>query len=62
MNKREQLLGVYQHKNIGYVPCFFTDFDFSKPTTINERAEQGGLDWFGVEWEYHFHDAADVDG
>ena len=52
MNKREQLLGVYQHKNIGYVPCFFTDFDFSKPTTINERAEQGGLDWFGVEWEY----------
>ena len=52
MTKREQLLGVYQHKNIGYVPCFFTDFDFSKPAEINERPEQGGLDWFGVEWEF----------
>ncbi len=52
MTKREQLLGVYQHKNIGYIPCFFTDFDFSKPAEINERPEQGGLDWFGVEWEF----------
>ena len=52
MTKREQLLGVYQHKNIGYVPCFFTDFDFSKPTEINERPEAGGFDWFGVEWEF----------
>ncbi len=52
MTKREQLLQVYQHKNIGYVPCFFTDFDFSKPAEINERPEQGGLDWFGVEWEF----------
>jgi len=52
VTKREQLLGVYQHKNIGYVPCFFTDFDFSKPAAINERPEQGGLDWFGVEWEF----------
>lgn len=52
MTKREQLLGVYQHKNIGYVPCFFTDFDFSKPAEINERPEAGGFDWFGVEWEF----------
>lgn len=52
MTKREQLLEVYRHKNIGYVPCFFTDFDFSKPAAINERPEQGGLDWFGVEWEF----------
>lgn len=52
MTKREQILQVYQHKNTGYVPCFFTDFDFSKPAAINERPEQGGLDWFGVEWEF----------
>lgn len=52
MTKREQLLEVYNHKNIGYVPCFFTDFDFSKPAEINERPENGGLDWFGVEWEF----------
>jgi uroporphyrinogen decarboxylase len=52
MTRREQLLEVYKHKNIGYVPCFFTDFDFSKPAEINERPEQGGTDWFGVEWEF----------
>lgn len=52
MTKREQLLEVYKHKNTGYVPCFFTDMDFSKPPEINERPEQGGLDWFGVEWEF----------
>ncbi len=52
MTKREQLLGVYAHKNIGYVPNFFTDFDFLKPETMNERAEAGGKDWFGVEWEF----------
>lgn len=52
MTKKEQLLQVYNHKNIGYVPCFFTDFDFLKPETMNERAEAGGKDWFGVEWEF----------
>ena len=52
MTKREQLLGVYAHKNIGYVPNFFTDFDFLKPETMNERAEAGGKDWFNVEWEF----------
>lgn len=52
MTKREQLLGVYAHKNIGYVPNFFTDFDFLKPETMDERAEAGGKDWFGVEWEF----------
>ena len=52
MTRREQLLQVYKHKNIGYVPCFFTDFDYLKPEAINERAEGGGFDWFGVEWEF----------
>lgn len=52
MTKREQLLGVYQHKNIGYIPCFFTDFDYSQPAIINERPQGSGLDWFGVEWEF----------
>lgn len=52
MTKREQLLGVYQHKNIGYVPCFFTDFDYSQPAIINERPQGSGTDWFGVEWEF----------
>lgn len=52
MTKREQILEVYKQKNTGYVPCFFTDMDFSKPPEINERAEAGGEDWFGVEWDY----------
>ena len=52
MTRREQLLQVYQQKNIGYVPCFYADFDFSRPEDINERREQGGTDWFGVEWEF----------
>lgn len=57
MTRREQLLEVYRHKNIGYVPCFFTDFDFLISPTINERPQVNeenrfGLDWFGVEWEY----------
>jgi uroporphyrinogen decarboxylase len=52
MNKHDQLMAVYRHKNTGYIPNFFTDFDFSKPPEINERAEQGGTDWFGVEWTF----------
>ena len=53
MNKHDQLLEVYRHKNTGYIPCFFTDFDFSKPAAINERPEgQSGKDWFGVDWTF----------
>ncbi len=52
MTRREQLLEVYKHKNIGYVPCFFTDMDFSQPAEINERPKGSGMDWFGVEWEF----------
>lgn len=52
MTRREQLLEVYHHKDIGYVPCFFTDFDFSQPAEINERPKGDGIDWFGVEWEF----------
>ena len=52
MTRREQLLEVYHHKDIGYVPCFFTDFDFSQPAEINERPKGDGFDWFGVEWEF----------
>ena len=52
MTRREQLLEVYHHKDIGYVPCFFTDFDFSQPADINERPKGDGIDWFGVEWEF----------
>ena len=52
MTRREELLQVYQHKDINYVPCFFTDFDFSQPESINERPKGDGLDWFGVEWEF----------
>lgn len=52
MTRREELLQVYQHKDIHYVPCFFTDFDFSQPEEINERPKEDGKDWFGVEWEF----------
>ncbi len=52
MTRREQILEVYKHKNTGYVPCIYTDMDIFKSTAINERAEQGGKDWFGVDWTY----------
>ena len=52
MSRREELLQVYQHKDINYVPCFFTDFDFSQPAAINERPQGDGFDWFGVEWQF----------
>ena len=52
MTRREELLQVYHHKDIHYVPCFFTDFDFSQPEEIHERPKEGGRDWFGVEWEF----------
>lgn len=52
MTRREELLEVYKHKNIGYVPCFFTDMDFAIPPTINERPQENGPDWFGTLWEY----------
>lgn len=50
--RRDMLLAVMKgHKNTGYVPCFFTDFDFSKPAMLNERPEgRDGYDWFGVHW------------
>ena len=50
MTRREQLLQVYKHKNIGYVPCFFTDFDYSKPeelTNGQKEADLTGLAWNG---------------
>ena len=54
MTRREQLLEVYAHKNIGYVPNFFADIKCTKPPTMNERYEgiEGGKDWFGVEWQF----------
>lgn len=52
MTRREELLQVYRHRDIHYVPCFFTDFDFSQPEEINERPKGDGKDWFGVEWEF----------
>ena len=54
MTRREQLLEVYAHKNIGYVPNFFVDIKCTKPPTMNERYEgiEGGKDWFGVEWQF----------
>lgn len=54
MTKREQLLEVYAHKNIGYVPNFFVDIKCTKPATMNERYDgpEGGKDWFGVEWQF----------
>lgn len=52
MSRKEELLQVYKHRNIGYVPNFFTDFDYSQPAEINERPHGDGFDWFGVEWEF----------
>ncbi len=52
LTPRQNALMAYNHQTPVWVPCFFTDFDFSKPVEINERPEQGGLDWFGVEWEF----------
>ncbi len=54
MTKREEMLEVYNHKNTGYIPNFFTDMDFIIPPSIDERPSgiEDGKDWFGVEWHY----------
>ncbi|MCD8149523.1 MAG: hypothetical protein LUE92_08165 [Clostridiales bacterium] len=52
MTHKELVLEVYKHKNVGYVPCIFTDMDIFKSAAINERPEQGGKDWFGVDWTF----------
>lgn len=63
MNRKEELLQVFNHKNIGYVPNFFTDFNLAIPAIIQERPgvtevsadsrhEGDGLDWFGVYWKF----------
>lgn len=63
MNRKEKLLQVFQHKNIGYVPDIFTDFNIAIPKIIQERPgstelsaesrhEGEGKDWFGVYWKF----------
>lgn len=55
MSRREELLKVWtEHKNIGYIPCLYLDYDFLRHSKyINERPEgHDGLDWFGVHWTY----------
>ena len=52
MTRREEILDVYRHKNMGFVPNFFTDFDYSQPEEILERPRGSGKDWFGVDWTF----------
>lgn len=68
MSRKEELLKVFKHQNIGYVPNFFVDFNFAIPAIINERPtsahfegeasadrnnnEGSGFDWFGVYWKF----------
>ena len=51
--RRETLLEVYRHKNIGYIPNLFLDYNFLVSKYMNEHpAYESGKDWFGVEWTY----------
>ena len=51
--RRETLLEVYHHKNIGYIPNLFLDYNFLVSKYMNEHPGfESGKDWFGVEWTY----------
>jgi uroporphyrinogen decarboxylase len=53
MARRDELLRVWKHENIGYIPCHFIDYNFVKPKYVNERPEgKDGYDWFGIHWTY----------
>lgn len=55
MSRRDELLSVWaEHKNIGYIPCGFLDYNFLRhPKYVKERPEGcDGYDWFGVHWTY----------
>lgn len=56
--RKEVLLDVYRHKDIGYVPNLFWDYNFLRSRYINEHpipsdADYSGGDWFGCEWKYN---------
>lgn len=51
--RREMLLDVWRHKDIGYIPCLFLDFNFLVSKYMNEHpSTASGKDWFGVSWTY----------
>lgn len=53
MSRKDELLRVWKHENIGYIPCVWRDYNFLKPKYVNERPEgKSGQDWFGVDWTY----------
>lgn len=53
MLRKDWLLEVWRHKNIGYIPNFYLDYNFAKPGFLNDRPEgKDGYDWFGVHWTY----------
>ena len=47
---KDELLKVYRHEDIGYVPIFPTDYNIIGNPLIREKGFGGGLDWFGVNW------------
>jgi hypothetical protein len=49
---KAELLKVYEHENIHYVPLFPNDFNMVGNRKIREKGYGGGKDWFGVEWSY----------
>jgi hypothetical protein len=49
---KSELLKVYEHENIHYVPFFPNDFNVVDNRKMREKGFGGGRDWFGVEWTY----------
>lgn len=55
MSRRDELLKVWtEHKNIGHVPCLFTDYNFLRhPKYVQEKPEgRDGYDGFGCHWTF----------
>lgn len=47
---KDELLKVYRHEDIGYVPIFPTDYNIIGNPLIREKGFGGGAGWFGVNW------------
>lgn len=51
---RENFLRMMNREPIEWIPNMMGDFNFIQPFVMDDAVAraQGGLDWFGIEWEY----------
>lgn len=51
---KENFSRFMNQESIAWMPCMMTDFNFIQPMVMPDAKARahGGLDWFGIEWEF----------